>query len=296
MKSIGVVGMGIMGGAMARHLAAAGHEVVGFDPSAEAAQRLSASGGTPLASIGEVAARARVIVTSLPSVAAFETAMAAMAETLREGHVVIETSTMPIDVKQRGHDTLAAGGAVLLDCPVSGTGAQAAVKDLVVFGSGDEGAFEAIKPVLQGFSRRQVYLGRFGNGSTMKFIANHLVNIHNVAAAEAFALAGSAGLDLQSVYDTLQDSAGSSRMFQVRGPLMVAGQYDEPTARIEMYMKDLDVITSFAAGLRCPTPLFTAATQLYYTALNRGQGALDTASVCTVLEEMAGIKRSTPST
>ena len=97
--------------------------------------------------------------------------------------------------KSRGHAQLAAQGKILLDCPVSGTGAQAANKDLVVFASGDEAAFQRCREVLAGMSRAQKYVGAFGNGSRMKFIANHLVTIHNLASAEAFVLGEMAGLD-----------------------------------------------------------------------------------------------------
>jgi putative dehydrogenase len=118
-------------------------------------------------------------------------------------------------------------GKILLDCPVSGTGAQAANKDLVAFASGNEAAFERCRQVLAGISRAQKYIGAFGNGSRMKFIANHLVTIHNLAAAEAIVLGEMAGLDPAPVFDVIGDSAGSSRMFQIRGPMMVGGQYDE---------------------------------------------------------------------
>src|SRR5262249_3460724 len=170
------------------------------------------------------------------------------------GQIVIECSTMPIDVKARGEAQLAAQGKILLDCPVSGTGAQAAAKDLVVFASGDEAAFERCREVLAGFSRAQKYVGAFGNGSRMKFIANHLVTIHNLAAAEAIVLGEMAGLDPALVFDVIADSAGSSRMFQIRGPMMGRGQYDEPTATMTTPVKDLDIIGKFAADLHCRHP------------------------------------------
>ena len=198
---------------------------------------------------------------------------------------------MPIAVKKAALAGLAGSGCTMLDCPVSGTGAQAAKKDLVVFGSGDPDAFEAARPALEGMSRKQVFLGEFGKGSAMKFLANHLVNIHNVAAAEAFTLAAKAGIDPSTLFETLQDSAGSSRMFQIRGPLMVAGRYDQPTARIDMFMKDLHIIGEFAAGLNCPVPLFSASTQLYHSAMSQGLAGEDTAAVLRVLEGMAGVRR-----
>ncbi len=185
----------------------------------------------------------------------------------------------------------AAQGKILLDCPVSGTGAQAARKDLVIFASGDEMAFERCREVFAGMSRAQKYVGAFGNGSRMKFIANHLVTIHNLAAAEAFVLGEMAGLDPALVFDVIADSAGASRMFQIRGPMMVRGQYDEPTATMTTHLKDLDIIGKFAADLHCPTPLFSAAAQFYHAGVAQGRGGQDTGAVCAVLEKLAGIER-----
>ena len=207
------------------------------------------------------------------------------------GQIVVECSTLPIEVKTRGQAQLAAHSKILLDCPVSGTGAQAANKDLVVFASGDEAAFERCREVLAGISRAQKYVGAFANGSRMKFIANHLVTIHNLAAAEAIVLGEMAGLDPALVFDVLADSAGSSRMFQVRGPMMVQGRYDEPTATLTTHLKDLDIIGRFAAALHCPTPLFTAAAQFYHAGVAQGRGEEDTGAVCAVLEKLAGIER-----
>jgi putative dehydrogenase len=87
------------------------------------------------------------------------------------------------------------------------------------------------------------------------------------------------------------DSAGSSRMFQIRGPMMVRGQYDEPTATMMTHLKDLDIIGKFAADLHCPTPLFTAAAQFYHAGVAQGRGGQDTAAVCAVLEKLTGIER-----
>ncbi len=291
--AVGVIGLGIMGGAMARNLVANGFAVTGYDTQAEAGERLRAAGGRVADSLAGVLAAADVVFTSLPTVAAFESVVAELAALAPQyqgkSKTVIEVSTLPLVVKHRAHDTLQAAGCTLLDCPVSGTGAQAAKQDLVVFGSGDEAAWQAVDAIVAGMSRRRLHLGKFGNGTTMKFLANHLVAIHNAAAGEAFALARRAGVDLGTVFETLQDSAATSRMYQMRGPLMVEGRYDEPTARIEMFMKDLDVIGEFAAGLRCPTPLFNMATQMYYAAHSAGLSQQDTAAVTTVFDRLAGV-------
>jgi 3-hydroxyisobutyrate dehydrogenase-like beta-hydroxyacid dehydrogenase len=179
----------------------------------------------------------------------------------------------------------------LLDCPLSGTGAQARTKDLSVYASGDEGAYRKAVPVFEGFARSHYYLGEFGNGSKMKFVANLLVAIHNVAAAEAFVLGMKAGLDPATILKVAGDGAGSSRMFQVRGPQMVAGRYDDATMKVEVWQKDMKIIGEFATKLGVPTPLFNASAAVYTAAMAQGFARQDTAAVCAVLESLAHFKR-----
>lgn len=293
-KRVGIIGLGIMGGAFLRNLRQDGFAVVGYDVAPEPMRALAAAGGEAARSAREVAERTAIMITSLPSVAAFEAAAAGqdgIAAAAGKGQIVIECSTLPLEAKERGHDALAAAGKILLDCPVSGTGAQAARKDLVVFASGDETAYRRCQAVFAGMSRLQKYLGPFGNGTKMKFVANHLVTIHNLAAAEAIVLGIKAGLDPQLIYDTISDSAGSSRMFQVRGPMMVAADYDTPTATMKTHAKDMEIIGKFAADRHCPTPLFTAAVQYYLAGLGQGRDQQDTGAICAVLEGLAGIRR-----
>ncbi len=273
---VGVVGLGIMGSAMAANLARARFKVQGYD----VAPRRGA-----VRSIADI--DAPVILTSLPgSPALLETC-----RSLSHRCIVIETSTLPIEDKLEARGILQAKGMTLLDCPLSGTGAQAKTKDLVVLGSGDRKAFLSVRKVLQGISRSHYYLGEFGNGTKMKFVANLLVAIHNVSAAEAFVLGMKAGLDPKVIYKVIGDGAGSSRMFQVRGPMMVSGRYDKATMKNEVWRKDMQVIGEFAARLGVPTPLFSAAAPVYEAAMAQGFGKADTAAVCAVLEALAGVKR-----
>ncbi len=293
-RTVGMVGLGIMGSAMAGNLVKAGFRVVGCDVNSERTDALAADGGEAASSPRAVAGEARIVITSLPSVAAFHDVISGadgLGSGGGEGPIVIETSTLPIAEKEAGREALAAAGGILLDCPLSGTGAQAVTKDLVVFGSGDRQAFDECVPVFEGFARAHHYLGAFGNGSKMKFVANHLVNIHNVAAAEAMVLGMKAGLDPDLIYDVIRDSAGSSRIFELRGPMMVTGEYDEATMKIDVWQKDLTIIGSFAAELHCPMPLFAAAVQPYLAAMAQGHAKKDTAAVCAVLENLAGVKR-----
>ena len=290
MKSpaVGVIGLGIMGSAIAANLARAGFQVHGYDVVAARSRALRRAGGTAERSAAEVAVRAPVIITSLPN---SEALLQISTVLKRRGAVVVETSTLPIEEKRKAFNILKKQGIALLDCPLSGTGAQARIRDLVVLGSGERKAFEKTVPVLQGFARSHYYLGAFGNGSRMKFVANLLVAIHNVSAAEAFVLGMKAGLDPKTIYKVIGDGAGASRMFQVRGPQMVAGRYRDATMKVEVWQKDMKVIADFAARLGVPTPLFNASAAMYNAAMAQGHAKDDTASVCAVLESLARVKR-----
>ena len=262
-----------MGSAMAANLARARFTVQGYDVVRKrGALRKLADIDAP------------VVITSLPgSEALFETVKSL------KTRIVIETSTLPLEDKLEARRLLREG--VLLDCPLSGTGAQAKTKDLVVLGSGDKKAFLSVRKVLEGISRSHYYLGEFGNGTKMKLVANLLVAIHNVSAAEAFVLGMKAGLDPKLIYKVIGDGAGSSRMFQVRGPMMVAGRYDRATMKNEVWQKDMRIIGDFAARLGVQTPLFSASAPVYAAAMAQGFGKADTAAVCAVLEALAGVKR-----
>ena len=204
---------------------------------------------------------------------------------------VIEASTLSLDDKTAFKDILKKAGHIVLDCPMSGTGAQAAVKDLVVYASGDTAAIRRLEPAFLGFARKVYDLGAYGNGSKMKFIANHLVAIHNVATAEAMVLAMKAGLDPHQTVEVIGSGAGTSRVFELRAPMMAANTYLPATMRSTTWKKDLTVIGDFASDLGCPTPLFGLAASLHEATLAAGHGAEDSAAVCATLERMAGLKR-----
>ncbi len=204
--------------------------------------------------------------------------------------IIIETSTLPIPVKQAARKRLAAAGVTLLDCPLSGTGAQARTKDLVVYASGPRAAIRRCVPVFRGFARAHHDLGKFGNGSKMKFAANLLVAIHNVSAAEAVVLARRSGLNAALAVQVLGGGAGSSRMLQVRGPMMAKRRYTPATMSNKLWQKDMQIIGEFVRQLKSPAPLFSATKAIYNAALAQGRARQDTAAVCAVLER-AGRKR-----
>jgi putative dehydrogenase len=294
-RKVGLVGVGIMGSAILPNLVKAGFTVIGFDVDTARMQALSAAGGIAARSPREVAEQADVIVTLLPGANILHdviTAPAGLVAANNRKLIVADCGTFEISGKERCCAALEAAGMAMLDCTISGTGAQAKTGDLVVYASGSESLYRACVPVFSAFARASHYVGVFGNGSKVKYIANLLVAIHTAATAEAMVLAQRAGLDLQAVYDLVTSGAATSRMFEVRGPSMVAGEYDKNVAsKLELWQKDMLVIGGFAKALNCPLPLFAQSAQLYNAAVGQGRGKLDMAAICTVLEGLAGIER-----
>ncbi|MDE0537459.1 MAG: NAD(P)-dependent oxidoreductase [Rhodospirillales bacterium] len=294
-QAAGIIGLGIMGSAFSRNMMKNGLRVVGYDIDDGKLDGLAREGLTRAGSPADVARQADVVITSLPSPAAFHAVMTGengLASSGRAGLVVADTCTLTVEDKQKAFDALAPHDVILLDCPVSGTGAQAANADLAILGSGDEAAFRKAKPILESFSRNAHYVGAFGNGSKTKYVANLLVAIHNVSAAEALVLGQKAGLDPATLLAVLQDGAGNSRMLEMRGPMMVANDYDSKvSATMITQDKDMGIINAFIDGVGAPAPLFKATLDLYKAALSQGLENSDTASVCAVLENMAGMER-----
>jgi len=287
-NSIGIIGLGIMGGAMARNLIAAGWQVCGFDTDAA---RLAIPGLTACSDAADVAGRTTLLLTSLPSVKAVMATAEAIAASGLPPRTVIEASTLALEDKLRFHDILSPAGHVPLDCPISGTGSQAITKDLVIYASGNAQAIEAMRPAFAAFTRAVHDVGVFGNGTRMKLVANLLVAIHNVASAEAMVLGMKAGLDPKQVAELVMAGAGTSRVFELRAPMMVTQEYLPATMKVDIWQKDMDIIGHFATALGVPTPTFSATLPIYAAAQAQGHGSDDTAAVCAVLEGMAAVRR-----
>lgn len=284
---VGVVGLGIMGSAMANNLRRDGFEVWGFDPNPTARKALKAMGGTVCKNATELAGRVDVVITSLPSAAALQDTARDLAAGAARGVVVIETSTLDIEDKRQARDALAKVGVVLLDCPLSGTGAQAALKDLTIYASGPAAVIRKVEPVFKGFTSAQFNLGAFGNGMKMKLMANLLVAIHNVSTAEALLLGQRWGIAPGTAVKVLAGGAGGSRMLQVRGPQMENEGWKTVTMKIAVWQKDMKLIAAALKDTGVPAPLFAATVPLYDAAMGMGHGLHDTAAVFDVLDRMS---------
>jgi len=280
-----------MGGAFAQNLVGAGWRVIGYDIDPARRRAMTRVGVEMAADAAEVAREVRTIITSLPSPHALHATAATIAKAGVKRRTLVEMSTFTLEDKSRAEAVLRKAGHIMLDCPVSGTGAQARIKDLVVYASGDTAEIKRARQMLAAFTRAVHNLGAFGNGSRMKYVANLLVAIHNVATAEAMVLGMKGGLPPQLIFDLIKSGAGNSRVFELRAPMMVKNRYDNATMKISVWQKDMDVIGGYARKIRVPTPMFDASKAVYAKALKSGHGAEDTAAVCAVLEAMAGVRR-----
>lgn len=291
-KVVGVIGVGTIGSAMAANLLAEGISVVGYDVRAEQLESLVELGGVAATSPADVAGQARIMLLSLPSSAALHEVVAGergLVAAAPSGAICVETSTLPIAEKEKARDALGAVGADLLDCTVSGTGAQARQRDIVLYVSGPRDAVEACRGVFGAISRAAPRVGDFGSGTMMKLISNLLVVVHTMAAAEALTLAARCGLDPAAVLDLLTAGAGNSRMLEVRGPMMAAGDYPGDSATITILGKDLELIMEFAAAQDAPTPLLAATVPYFAAARAQGRSGQDPAVLAAVLADLAGV-------
>jgi putative dehydrogenase len=284
-KTVGIIGLGIMGGAIACNLIERGWHVVGFDTDAGKCAELAEAGVAIVESVAHVARNAPIIMTSLPTPAAVESVAGQIADSGAPPRIVCELSTLTLADKLRFEATLKKAGHIALDCPLSGTGAQAKMRDLIVYASGDSAAIAKCTPLFADFGKQSADLGVYGNGSRMKFVANHLVAIHNVASAEAMILAERAGLDPKLVVEMVGPGAGGSRMFQLRAPMMVEGKYEPATMKVSTWKKDMAIIAEFADDVGVETPMFTLTQPVYTQAMAMGLGDQDTASVFEVLKK-----------
>jgi 3-hydroxyisobutyrate dehydrogenase-like beta-hydroxyacid dehydrogenase len=298
MKStIGVIGLGIMGSAMTEALLANDYQVVGYDVLPSARHRLNKAGGKAVDSSTAVAESADVVITSLATVNALDEVVERIASAKRASGgprgILIETSTLPIEDKERALKRLGRAGMTVLDCPISGTAVRMKEGAWTIFVSGRAADAKRVRPVLEVFTRNAPYVGAFGNGTKMKFTANHLVAIYNVAVGESMTFARKMGLDPQQVWDLFASSpVVGNGVFKLRGKFMVDRKYLPPTMKVEVWQKDMQVIGDMARAVGCPTPLFSACGPIYNAAMAQGLGQHDTASVGEVLGDMAGIPRA----
>ncbi len=280
MDRVGVIGLGKMGLPIAMNLMSRGFHVTGYRRSGS--PELVKAGGTAAASPAEVAARADAIISIVPTADDVEQIIEGplgTLSTLKHGTIHIEMSTIDPDRKGRLRDMVRAKGGDLLDCPISGSPGMVAPRLATTFASGDQTSVEAVSAVLDAISGPWVYTGSFGTGAQLKYIANLLLAVHTVAAAEAMALARRSGLDLDLVQKTLENSIASSTIWKQRGPVMAERAWSPAPGPVRTLHPILEQIEDHATKAGLPSPVFAAAKEVFDKALADGWGDLDIACV-----------------
>ncbi len=295
MQRVGVIGLGKMGMPIARNLIERGFEVIGY--RRHQSPELIEAGGAMARSAAEAADGADVLLSILPDASAVTDVVCGEAgtlTTLRPGTVHIEMSTIDTGRKGRIRDAVRRQGGDLLDCPISGSPAMVAPRLATTFASGEPASVDAVGPVLDAVSGPWVYTGAFGTGARLKYIANLLLAVHTVAAAEATALARRSGLDLALVQRTLDSSIATSAIWQQRGPIMRERAWSPAPGPISTLHPILEQIESCAAGAGLATPVFASAKAVFDKALADGWGDLDIASVHDQISGLSALTRGEP--
>ena len=281
MKTIGSIGLGAMGGSYAKFLIEDNYTVYGVDPDTQNAEIFTSLGGLLLNNISELVDKSNVIILSLPTVPIFKEVINEIEVNGKsnESKILIDMNTISLDDKIETKNKLEKLNISMVDAPVSGTGAQAKVKDIVVMSSGDKIIVDECDEIFRSFSKQNIYVGDFGNGIKFKILANLLVTVHNTVTAEALLLGQKVGLEEKMIYEVLNAGAATSVMLDKRMPLMINKNYEPATASMRIFLKDIDVITDYLKSNNISSPTFEAAANLYNQSKENIPITYDTAAI-----------------
>ena len=292
---VGIIGLGAMGGLYARHLLNAGFEVIGCDLVESHVTALVEQGMKSASTPKDTAELSDVLISSLPSLKALQEVIGGdngILKCEKDSQILIDTTTLKVEDKIALGELMSAGGKVFLDAPISGTPPMVEELQASLYVSGDEAAYQRCKPIIEGFTKTNYYVGPVGDASKMKILANYLVGVHTVAAAECMVLGIKAGLDPKMIHEVLPKGAGGSTMLQIRGEYMANSDYRYEEGTIfNVFQKDCSIITEYAASMRSPIHLFAAARQTFNSAIALGLDHHELAAVCKAVEVAAGVDR-----
>ena len=283
--NIGLIGLGAMGGAYAKHLLKNNFKCFGIDLDKNNISKFIQLGGQEI-TYDELFNKVEIVLTSLPSLIAYKDVLNNLKRLGKNNSkkIILDMNTISIDDKNMFKNEINKLNIDMLDSPVSGTGAQAWEADLTVFASGSKELIDKCMNIFKAFSKEVINVGSFGNGMKFKILANLLVTIHNTAAAEALRLGELAGLDQDMIYKVLGNSAATSVMLQKRMPLMINKNYEPPTASFNIFLKDVDIIRNFIKNNKVTLPTFEGSAKIYDKAEKTLSKNWDTASVYEVLK------------
>ena len=284
-KNVCVIGLGTMGMGAAKSCIRAGLNTYGGDISDKALQELKDAGAVKVSkNPKEFGAELDAVIVLVVNAAQVKTVLFGgepdcLAASLKKGTPVMVSSTMAAADAQEIAAKLAEYGLPMLDAPVSGGGVKANAGEMTVMASGAKETFEALQPVLDAVAGKVYNIGtEFGLGSSVKIVHQLLAGVHIAVAAEAMAMAKKAGIPLDIMYDVVTNAAGNSWMFENRMAHVLAGDYT-PLSAVDIFVKDLGLVTDTAKALHFPIPLASTAYQMFTNASNAGYGRYDDSAV-----------------
>jgi len=290
-KKIALVGVGLLGTAVAERLLAGRFAVTGYDTRPEALDALRPRGLTSAANPAAAARGADAVFTILPSLHAVDAVVrgpGGLLDTVSGPMILIQMSTISPALTRELAAAASGRGLRFLDAPMSGTSAMVARGDCTIFVGGDPASIEACRPVFDAIARTTIRVGEVGQASLAKLATNLLVGLNTAALAEALVLGAKGGLAPATLLAVLKESAAGSRMVDVRGPLMVDRRFD-PQMKIDLFLKDFTLMLEEGRRLGAPLPLTSLARELTAATAGRGRGGDDLAALITTLETMAGL-------
>ena len=285
-RTVGILGLGLLGHAVATRLRAGGYALVGYDIAPVCVDRFVALGGVAARSAADVMRQVDGVCTILPTLDSVEQVIVGAGGLVaagRPGQTIIQISTISPTLAGRLAHEVTARGLTFLECPISGTSGMVEQGHGNIFVGGDRAAYDRWRPVLETILPRSFHVGRAGQAMTLKLVANLLIALHSAAAAEALNLARKAGVDGDVALEVLTTSAATSRMLEVRGPLMLRGEFPAQM-KLDLFMKDLHLIQDSARQSGARLPLGDVAERLYAAVQAGGHGAEDLSVVIRGIE------------
>ena len=292
-KRIAVIGVGLMGSSLARHLIAAGHHVTVHDTDPGKVDALVKLGARKVASPEEITPEVDVIMLSLPNSHVVNDVVSHslnLFEKGRKGQILADCSTPDPDLSIALALRLREKGIEMLDATISGTSEMFAEKDAIFMVGGSEAAFNECEPLFRAASRNAYYMGPNGTGGNTKLVVNLVLSLNRMALAEGLTLAAKAGLDPAQALKVLQDSAAASRAMEQKGQRMVKRNFAKPASELSTSYKDARLILGLGAKLDCPLPLMSLYVQALASEISKGRKHLDPATIIQFYSELAGIE------
>ena len=286
---IGMIGLGVMGHSIAQNILKHGHTMVLYDIRPEAYKDLLQSGAQGVSSPQELGQKADMVLMMVNTYQHCCSAMSGLLETLHDG-IIVNLGTISMAEAQELDKLAATANCRMLDCPVSGGSAGAKSGMLTLMAAGSKAVFAACEPVLQCFSKKIVHVGEQpGQGQAVKTINQLLVGVHMCATAEAFTLADKCGLDLQTMYETICESAGRSEIFANRGQFLIDRDFTTRST-LQIQLKDTNIVCQTAQSVGVPVPLASIARDLFAEAVEKYPPTDDSIAVTRIYEALCDSK------